>query len=474
MKKVLFLWILLSTNVCLAQAVGGLFDLNNPDLMQDSISEKYDGKPVVLIEKPETQKQNISNPAILIPPTQFSRYNPELKIKTPFGHDWKASYVDQITDRIFVVQIFDDKTIQVEEQVQFITTDKSENFERIIPKTIIDEQGKKSQIGIQVLSFYSDTDKIHPVITDTNTDIKITFDIDKAGLHKITSKYLFQNIIQKDNSLAKIFLSLTGNGYPKITERFSVWVILPDKKVSVYKTELLFGKNNQSVKDNFVYFTDENNNLIIKTTRPLPAYTDVRLNLILDSKKIPGAEQNVFDFNNGSIFGIYVLILSLYTLISICECRRKKIKLKFKQCLKVNPTMLESVLSDGQKSFWVRIKSFFSFNIEYILGILFLILSLFFICQWQNRKIPISVSIFIILCGIVAVNMIYRYGIKNKLFRIKQYICFLLMETTVGINPPIHKIKDYYTLAKKWKIEKEWKKVVLKNNPSYQDKDFER
>ena len=129
--------------------------------------------------------------------------------------------------------------------------------------------------------------------------------------------------------MAKIFLSLTGDGYPNITERFSVWVLFPDKKVSFYKAELLFGKNNQPVKDNFVYFTDEDNNLIIKTTRPLPAYTDVRLNLVLDVNKIPSAKRSLFDFQNEIIVGIYVLILVFYSLISICECRRKKIKLNF-------------------------------------------------------------------------------------------------------------------------------------------------
>jgi hypothetical protein len=85
MKKFLFLLTLLLKTVCFAQTVDGLFDLNNPDLMQDSISVKYDGKPVVLIEKTEKQKQVAPNPATLIPPPQLSRYNPELKIKTPFG-----------------------------------------------------------------------------------------------------------------------------------------------------------------------------------------------------------------------------------------------------------------------------------------------------------------------------------------------------------------------------------------------------
>ena len=84
------------------------------------------------------------------------------------------------------------------------------------------------------------------------------------------------------------------------------------------------------------------------------------------------------------------------------------------------------------------------------------------------------VIIVVILCGILAVHVIYRYGVKNKLMRIEQYVRFLLLETVVGINPPVHKIKDYSDFASKWNIEKEWKKVVLKNNPSYQEKDFER
>ncbi|MBO7257562.1 MAG: hypothetical protein J6V11_01320, partial [Alphaproteobacteria bacterium] len=266
MKKFLILLTLLCTNIGSAQTVDGLFDLNNPALMQDSVSAKYTGQPVILIEKPSEEKKEAPNPAMLIPPPEFSRYHPKLKIKTPFGHDWTADFIEQITDRVFVVQIFDNKTIQVEEQIQFVTTDKNKQIEHVIPKIITDEQGKEFSVDVQVLSFSSDTDKIHPTITDSETEIKIAFDVNNVGLHTIMAKYLFKNVIQKNNSLAKVFFSLTGEGYPKMTERFSVWVLFPDKKVSFYKAELLFGKNNQSVKDNFIFLTDENNNLLLKTT----------------------------------------------------------------------------------------------------------------------------------------------------------------------------------------------------------------
>ena len=162
-----------------------------------------------------------------------------------------------------------------------------------------------------------------------------------------------------------------------MTERFSVWVLFPDKKVSFYKAELLFGKNNQSVKDNFIFLTDENNNLLLKTTRPLPAYTDVRLNLVLDAKKIPVSQRNIFDFNNEIILGIYILVLAFYVLISIYECRYSKIKLKLKKCMKINTKVLFSILSGESKSLSVIIKALFLFCLEYIFGILFLILSLF-------------------------------------------------------------------------------------------------
>ena len=142
--------------------------------------------------------------------------------------------------------------------------------------------------------------------------------------------------------------------------------------------------------------------------------------------------------------------------------------------MKINTKVLFSILSGESKSLSVIIKALFLFCLEYIFGILFLILSLFFILNFKNQVISVGVVLIVIIFGISAVGFIYQYGVKHKLFRIKQYIRGLLLETPFGINPPVHKIKDYYELAQKWKIEKEWKKVVLKNNPSYQDKDFER
>ncbi len=467
-----------------------LLDINNPDLTQTSTTKTFTGTPAILIEPPQRKQEPQVNPADLVPLLEPSQKATEIPIKTLFGHDRTAPYLDHTTDFVVFVQVLDDNTIQIEEQIQFVNTKPNQKFKRTLSKKITDKNGKQIFLDIQPISFYRDN---HPVsLAFQNEENNLMAEYPKTlptGINRFTIRYLVKGVIFQNKSLAEITLPLSGINWPLITERISIVLMLPQKS-DFYVNELLFGANNQEIPEQFTVQSDIKGNAVYQLTRPLPAFADVRLHTIFDAKNLPKQERTLLNTTLSLL--AYFGILAFYTCLSIAVCRFHKFKEILKKSKKVNPLLWrfeigKSITPDLQKKIKATDKNlsslkylkhkkignlfaFIRFNMEYIIGVIILILSVKLVHSYLAEEMPSL--IWFLLGGVLTVLTIDVFGTRPEWERFAKELKNTLTNTFQGLNLPVREIENYYILAICLDFEREWTLKLIQNNPTYRDLPF--
>lgn len=467
-----------------------LLDINNPDLTQSSTTKTFTGTPAILIEPSQRTQEPKINPADLVPLLALSNKPTEIPIKTLFGHDRTAPYLDHTTDFVVFVQVLDDNTIQIEEQIQFINTKPDQKFKRILSKRITDKNGKEINLDIEPVAFYRDNLPVSLSVSNNTDNLTVAYPKTlPTGINRFTIRYLVKGAIFQNKSMADITLPLSGINWPLITERFSAVLMMP-QQTEFYTKELTFGTNNQQISDNYTTQTDIKGNTVYQLTRPLPAFADVRLHTIFDAKNLPKPDRTLSNTTLSLL--AYFGILAFYAGLSIAVCRIHKFKEILKKSKKVNPLLWrfeigKSITPDLQKKIKATSKNlssfkylknktigklfaFIRFNTEYIIGVILLILSVKLVHSYLAEEMPSL--IWFLLGGVLTVLTIDVFGTRPEWQRFAKELKTTLTNTPQGLNLPIREIETYYILAICLDFEQEWTLKLIQNNPTYRDLPF--
>ena len=479
MKKILSILIcLLAFGVHAQGNPQELFDVTDKSIFGTSTEQTFTGKPVVLIEKKEVTQPEI-NKAEQLPPPDLSKNTLYIPIKTLFGHERTAAFLDHTTDFLAIVQVLDNDRVRVTEQIQFITTKDGEKFKRFFPNNTPQKQ--------EFLSLKRDNSYV-PFLTDPKQNgTEITYDKPlPKGVHRMTLEYLVSDSFKTDKSLAEIILPITGSAWQQIIERMTIVVMMP-KKSRFYEKELLFGTNNQKIPENTQISEDEKGVLTFQITHPLPAYADVRMHLILDAQNLPVAPK---DSNLSlKIIGVFTLILLGYTALSILVARFKKWKKPLMESKKINPilwaaeigkmpsdyqlTLMENIQPSPRFTklgdMWGKILAFLRFNCEYIIGVALLIIASRRIALYYGMEITGGIYGIFLVLSIIAVLTIDYYGTRKEMSHLLEILKKALLIEPQGCNLAKREIPTYYQIAVCFDFHEAWKKRMLMNNPSYKD-----
>ena len=469
------LWILVTALLSvttMAQTPEPLFDPKNESLVGTQMVHVFDGKPAVLIEPIPGVISPPANPAERLPPPTLS--SPVfLTIKTPFGHDGTAAYVNQITDRIVWVRILDADTIHVTEQIQQVVTETGEPWERTFHT-----DGADIEIQSLTRNDRHEVFDLHPTTQGLKIRPRVPFG---KGIQNIVLDYVLRGALASDSSTAELKLPLTESNLPHMTERMTVIVLMP-KPAPFYVQELLFGSNRIAVPDQYRLHSDIKGNLIFQMQHPLPARAAVWLHLIFDATALGSPHRLLStDIQIGLIFGVIWLG---YVLLSVGECRFKKDRNPLRTAHRISPLLAAAFLgglpiSDPKRteSRWaglirhpivLTILAFFRFCGEYIIGITLLNLGVRLTARHWHFDLSdplLTLAGFLSLSGLF---LIYFFGARFRVFRLCRQIRQALMTTPEGMTPAPRSIPLYDTWASVLGFDREWHKVLIANNPSFQ------
>lgn len=320
MKIIFFLIFFIFNTILNAQEyqLEKILNPKNPDHFKPTVSEVYQGTPIVKMEGKFKQK---SGPR-LSTATQKELSEKELplnliyNIKTPFGVSQTAGNIDHTTDFYTKIQIIDNKNVLIDENIQFVTT-TPRKIERIIPLSFNDIENTEA-MKLNVLAFEINGKSLNYNIEQTKNSFQIQSTKEfPAGVHLINFKYILENAIQNSNSLNRLFISTTGDKWPFPIHRFRAIVLYPASFIH-YQNDMLFGNNNILINDNVKVTKDIKGNTLYITTRPLPAFADIRILEVFDGKNLPISFSDSFVEKNLSVllsFGTFIC-LSFYLFIS--------------------------------------------------------------------------------------------------------------------------------------------------------------
>lgn len=475
-----------------------LLDINNEQIIGTKTSITYQGgMPAVLIEPLDRIENKI------IPQNNTSHQ--ELKIKTPFGHDRTAAFIDHTTDFAFLIQILDSEKIRIEEKIQLVNTKSNVFFQRVLSKTLPSTNNNVLKTKIELLNVSIDGKMLPFNIRDIGNALILTSNNPLSeGVHNITISYLVSGAIHKNRGVADISINLTGKVWPLLTERFTAIILFPNK-TEVYHKELLFGSNQISIPESFLVQIDEKGNSIYQTTHLLPAFSEVTLHTIVDAQDIPSAHQNWLQKISTNLMLILVCLFTmiLYTFATIASLIYKKRKHPLQDMLSINPILWKTVIhpSFTQKqmndlSCWridnnnrlfgfslvkysfkknrlsiltwgiIRLISFIRFNYEYLIG--FITLIILTLGYMIYHDVTIHTTDIIILCSISIIlsYIIHRFGVQKDLRNLKDIIKDLLLQKPQGTHLTSKIVTRYYPYAVCLGFEPDWSSHLLRNNPT--------
>jgi hypothetical protein len=472
-----------------------LLDINNEQIVGTETSVVYrGGVPAVLIEP-------VSKPNPETKPIPYNKPN-SFNIKTPFGHQRTADFIDHVTDFVFLIQILDDKTIQIEEKIQFINTKSGAFFQRVLPKTISD-----TTPSIELLNITTNGTPNDITTRDIGTALILTGKKSlPVGVHNVTISYLVHGAIQKNQGVADISIDLTGIAWPLLIERFNVAVLFPNK-TKVYQKELLFGSNTVKIPDAFSVEIDEKGNGIFQTKQILPAFTDVRLHMMVDADAIPERKIPYLQKISKKLLLVLIClsIMILYTGATILSLVYKKRKHPLQDMIRINPILWQWTINKQisleqsnnlvywqqqsnsrlrflytmslQKTVKQRIKNtilsyllyiiaFIRFNYEYIIG--FILLIGLTIGYAQHHSILLNWIDIVVLgsSGFMLSLFIHHFGVQKDLRRLKDTVKKIFLETSQGINLTTKMITIYYPYVVCLGFIQEWYCRLQHNNPA--------
>lgn len=313
LKKILMVCtLLIMTTLAVAQEVVPE-DLLNIDQYQKNQGKPYQGGTFVHIDLPQQRpNEPVFNPIPLLPTGNYI-------IKTPFGQKTEAAFVAHTTDFYSIIQVLNDTDVMMQQTIQFVNTKGQAHFTRTfdlpanVHMTLL--KAKRDNKTIDTMRVWEEGQQW--TVKDTA--------ILSSGIYSYTLSYLIKGAIQPQENTRRLRISLTGPDWSLPTERFSAIVLLP-KKSSVKSHTLLFGSNNAQIEDSFTSQTDDKG-IMYRLTRPLPAYADVKVDMVLDKNiyTISFTEWLSRHFNH-LLFFLCLGVLLVYTLLTYWYLVRHKNK----------------------------------------------------------------------------------------------------------------------------------------------------
>ena len=286
-------------------------DLLNIQQYKQNRDKPYQSGSFVHIDLPQTtESEPIFNPIPLLPTGNYT-------IKTPFGHKTEAAFVPHTTDFNSIIQILNDSDIMMQQTIQFVNTKGQAHFIRTF------ELPQNTQIMLINAKRDNKTIDTMQVSEDGQKYIFKDSAILSSGIYSYTLSYLIKGAIQSQGDNYHLRLSLTGIDWALPTERFSAIVLLP-KKSAVKSHTLLFGSNNVQIDNSFTSQTDDKG-FMYRLTHPLPAYADVKVDMILDKSmySFSSAEWLTKHFKH-LLFFLCLAVLTVYTLLTYWYLIRHK------------------------------------------------------------------------------------------------------------------------------------------------------
>lgn len=474
-----------------AQGLNELLNPENAENYGSSRSVVFDGNtPVVLLEAPAETVVPAPNAAEAVPPPVLSQERRTIKLMTPFGHERTAAFVDHTTDRVFFVQVLDDQTLQIEEQVQFVNTRNEGHFTLIL---LTGKSDNTTAESIRLTGFLLDKKPVPVIQRQTPAGLELSYrGVLPPGVYRFTVRYLLTGRIVRERSVADILIPLSDATWPLMTERFTVVISFP-KSTKTYTQQALFGINNQNIPDNGRFETDERGNILYQTTHPLPAYASVSLRLLVDAAALPGA----MNTSSSLLFlGSWLGVLAAYMAACVAEARLIRPRTPKQKALKLNPILWgtvtgtvwtpavrERLLSVEQPipglcllSYprLLKMISLLRWNAEYIMGVILLIILGLWGVHTYGLVLPGWGLSVMIIAGAGALAVIHRWGSQPRLIRLKQAFYHVLTQTPGGYNLPQREIASYYIRATCLGFGADWLTYLSQNNPVYRGLTFQR
>ncbi|MBR5130759.1 MAG: DUF2207 domain-containing protein [Alphaproteobacteria bacterium] len=267
-KKILTICALIIISTVAVAKSSNPEDLLNITNYQKNQNKPYQGGTFVYIDLPQENKTKTEfNPIPLLPTGTYI-------IKTPFGHKTEAAFVPHTTDFVSIIHILNDTDIMMQQTIQFVNTKGKATFSRIFDLP--------DNVQISLIESKRDNKSIDTISVSQVDQKWILKDnaILSSGIYSYTISYLIKGAIQPHGNGKQIRISLSGSHWNLPTERFSAIILFPTN-VSIKSHTLLFGTNNVQIKDGFTSKTD-NKNITYHLSHPLPAYADVKIDILLD------------------------------------------------------------------------------------------------------------------------------------------------------------------------------------------------
>ncbi len=259
----------------------------------------------------------------------------EITFKTPFGKETNAVFVPHTTDFISMIQVLDEKSIAVEEIIQYIQTE-NQPFERVLS---LPKDEKLTSDSFQLIRAIKDGKPFDLNVQITDNEIILSNDtVLPAGIYQFQIKYIIQSGIDIQNGNGLLNYNITGYKWPLPINRFIVYVSFP-AKTTIFNNNLAFGANDVVISNSYTYNEDSHGNSFFQLKNPLPSYAAVKLYQTFRSTIYTDSAFDLF-FNKHINLIIVLLIISavmVYLFVSIIYLRFKKPEsdtLKFIQSLR--------------------------------------------------------------------------------------------------------------------------------------------
>ena len=390
----------------------------NKNIIYSGKTKDYNGSPLVFIEgisdKPqpkdwkdelkiklfgsmELPKDEIQKP---LPPLEQANIQQGIKINSLFGNEKTVLFVPHTNEWNFIIQILNDETISIQEDILFIKTAE-----------IQDPVRNWSKQELTLLEVKLDNQQISPVLDDTDEILTLKLPPLSAGVHKIHLSYLIKNQGQFSNSSAQITLPLIKTGWNLPINLISGIILFPNK-VNESKLTFLLGSNQKEIKGAFESETDKFGALFFRNTHLIPASTAIQLNLntLFDSFVRKSHWEKITESDSFMVFIISLIIIIAYLMLNIIEIRMQSIE----------QIAIQKKYHLSQEN---KLKKFLRRTGEIWIGFFLLLLCTFWILYYINSFF----SLFEISC-LILIPTIIILTIDFLLLKPRQTKIFLLQE----------------------------------------------
>lgn len=447
-------------------------------------------------EQIKTNFQNIQSTVI-----------PEYQIRTPFGKETTAAFINHTTDFTTIIQLINDSTILVEERIQFITT-KNLSWERILSKDVSNIPQSKP-LEINLISVKKDNHTVSFTTEETSDKLIIRNPNQiEPGVHFFTLKYLVKNAILPFGGATRLAISLTGTEWPLPIDRFTLITLQP-QKTSIFAKEILFGSNNIPILNSFDAKTDTTGNTFYTLTHPLPAFADVKVIEMFDGTKLLKAS---FKERLNNLLPNLTLILNfLITIFYLCvsssyikwkkpekDFLKKINKLPFFTLLFIKKKPLTYSFLKEMEFFWkykqkrnhilslsivlshyigtafilkktLNLYSFLLLSSKYLFTELFLLLLTFLISYIEEIKISPHAWLFLGICIFILHILFFKFSLLPTIKKeinifiqklLTPSICFGLTQQEI-----LALYIQYYQTTRSLDIHVKWVSIIKKFYP---------